>query len=71
MGAGGGPFPGNASLDFALKVADLSGDLGLACGGRTLVDGNRPCLEPVQQTRAICDHGQPCDPHLSEIPHVL
>ena len=71
MGAGGGLVCGNAGLDFAVKVADLSGDLGQAGFGMAFVDGKRLGLEPVQQARAICDQGHPCDLHLLEITQVL
>ena len=49
MGAGNGLFPGNAGLDFAVKVADLTGDLGQAGCGMVFVAGKRLGLEPVQQ----------------------
>ena len=71
MGAGNGLFPGNAGLDFAVKVADLTGDLGQAGCGMVFVAGKRLGLEPVQQARKICVQGHPCDLHLYEITQVL
>ena len=49
MGAGNGLFHGNAGLDFAVKVADLSRDLGQASCGMAFGDGKRLGLEPVQR----------------------
>jgi len=71
MGAGNGLFHGNAGLDFAVMVADLSRDLGQASCGMAFVDGKRLGLEPVQQARTICDQGHPCDLHLFEVTQVL
>ena len=71
MGASGVFFCRDAGLDFAVKVVDLSRDLGQAGCGMAFVDGKRLGLEPVQQARAICDQGHPCDLQLLEITQVL
>ena len=71
VGAGGVFFCSDAGLDFAVKVVDLSRDLGQAGRGMAFVDGKGLGLEPVQQARAICDQGHPCDLHLLEITHIL